>query len=89
MTVGIDELKFLACAEINDALATIRQNRCNLLLAAQSIANLEAPDDKRLDSKALAREFEVNTPIKFVYRAANERTAEWAEKLSASQWLSG
>lgn len=87
VTVGIDELKFLACAEINDALATIRQNRCNLLLAAQSIANLEAPDDKRLDGKALAREFEVNTPIKFVYRAADERTAEWAEKLSASQWL--
>ncbi|RQR22953.1 conjugal transfer protein TraC, partial [Burkholderia sp. Bp9143] len=87
VTVGIDELKFLACAEINDALATIRQNRCNLLLAAQSIANLEAPDDKRLDGKALAREFEVNTPIKFVYRAADERTAEWAEKLSAGQWL--
>ncbi|KMY86562.1 MobB protein [Candidatus Paraburkholderia calva] len=87
VTVGIDELKFLACAKINDALATIRQNRCNLLLAAQSIANLEAPDDKRLDGKALAREFEVNTPIKFVYRAADERTAEWAEKLSASQWL--
>lgn len=87
VTLGIDELKFLACAEINDALATIRQNRCNMLLAAQSIANLEAPDDKRLDGKALAREFEVNTPIKFVYRAADERTAEWAEKLSASQWL--
>ncbi|MEM5387893.1 conjugal transfer protein TraC [Paraburkholderia phymatum] len=87
VSVGIDELKFLACAEINDALATIRQNRCNLLLAAQSIANLEAPDDKRLDGKALAREFEVNTPIKFVYRAADERTAEWAEKLSAGRWL--
>jgi len=87
VTVGIDELKFLACAEINDALATIRQYQCNLLLAAQSIANLEAPDDKRLDGKALAREFEVNTPIKFVYRAADERTAEWAEKLSANQWL--
>ena len=87
VTLGIDELKFLACAEINEALATIRQYRCNMLLAAQSIANLEAPDDQRLDGKALAREFEVNTPIKFVYRAADERTAEWAENLSASQWL--
>lgn len=87
VVLGIDELKFLACAEINEALATIRQHKCNMLLAAQSIANLEAPDDKRLDGKALAREFEVNTPIKFVYRAADERTAEWAENLSAGQWL--
>lgn len=87
VVLGIDELKFLACAEINEALATIRQHQCNMLLAAQSIANLEAPDDKRLDGKALAREFEVNTPIKFVYRAADERTAEWAENLSAGQWL--
>jgi type IV secretory pathway TraG/TraD family ATPase VirD4 len=87
VTVGIDELKFLACAEINGALAAIAGNDANLLLAAQSIANIEAPDDKRLDGKALAREFEVNTHIKLVYRAQDERTAEWAEKLSGTQWL--
>lgn len=86
-TVGIDELKFLACAEINGALAAIAGNDANLLLAAQSIANIEAPDDKRLDGKALAREFEVNTHIKLVYRAQDERTAEWAENLSGTQWL--
>ena len=71
----------------NSALAAIAGFDANLLLAAQSIANLEAPDDKRLDGKALAHEFEVNTPIKFVYRAADERTAEWAENLSGTQWL--
>jgi hypothetical protein len=38
-----------------------------------------------LDGRALAREFEVNTPMKFVYRAADERTAEWAESLSGTQ----
>lgn len=86
-TVGIDELKFLACAEINGALAAIAGYDANLLLAAQSIANIEAPDDKRLDGKALAREFEVNTHIKLVYRAQDERTAEWAENLSGTQWL--
>ncbi|MFP3558201.1 type IV secretion system DNA-binding domain-containing protein [Paraburkholderia sp. SIMBA_049] len=87
VTVGVDELKFLACAEINSALAAIAGYDANLLLAAQSIANIEAPDDKRLDGKALAREFEVNTHIKLVYRAQDERTAEWAENLSGTQWL--
>ncbi|MEX3582922.1 MAG: conjugal transfer protein TraC [Burkholderia sp.] len=85
---GVDELKFTASAEINEALATIRQSRCNMFLLGQSIANVEAPDDKRLDGKALARELEVNTPIKFVYRAADERTAEWTEYMSAKQQLS-
>ena len=74
-------------ATTNSALAAIAGFNANLLLAAQSIANLEAPDDKRLDGKALAHEFEVNTPIKSVYRAADERTAEWAENLSGTQWL--
>ncbi|MFC0694203.1 conjugal transfer protein TraC [Paraburkholderia humisilvae] len=85
---GVDELKFTASAEINEALATIRQSRCNMFLLGQSIANVEAPDDRRLDGEALARELEVNTPIKLVYRAADERTAEWAEKMSATQQLS-
>ncbi|KVD99659.1 conjugal transfer protein TraC [Burkholderia vietnamiensis] len=85
---GVDELKFTASAEINEALATIRQSRCNMFLLGQSIANVESPDDKRLDGKALARELEVNTPIKFVYRAADERTAEWTEYMSAKQQLS-
>ncbi|EIF32270.1 hypothetical protein BCh11DRAFT_07859 [Burkholderia sp. Ch1-1] len=84
---GVDELKFTASAEINEALATIRQSRCNMFLLGQSIANVEAPDDKRLDGKALARELEVNTPIKFVYRAADERTAQWTEYMSAQQQL--
>ncbi|WP_076833081.1 TraM recognition domain-containing protein [Burkholderia pseudomallei] len=83
-----DELKFIACAELNEAIATIRQHRCNMFLLGQSIANVEAPDDKRLDGKALAQEIEVNTPIKFVYRAADARTAEWAETMSAKQYLS-
>jgi len=79
--------RFRMQATTNSALAAIAGFDANLLLAAQSIANLEAPDDKRLDGKALAHEFEVNMPIKFVYRAADERTAEWAENLSGTQWL--
>lgn len=85
---GVDELKATACAELNEAIATIRQHRCNMFLLGQSMANVETPDDKRLDGKAMARELEVNTPIKFVYRAADERTAEWTEYMSAKQQLS-
>jgi hypothetical protein len=84
--VGVDELKFLASYETNAALATIRTARTTLLLAAQSMANIEAPDDQRLDGKALAREFEINTPVKIVYRCGDVQTAEWAEKYSATHW---
>jgi hypothetical protein len=82
-----DELKFIACAELMEAIATIRQFRCNMFLLGQSFANVEAPDDKRLDGKALASELEVNTPIKFVYRAEDKRTAEWTEYMSTKQQL--
>jgi hypothetical protein len=84
---GVDELKFTASAEINEALATIRQSRCNMFLLAQSFANVETLDDKRLDGKAMARELEINTPNKFVYCAGDERTAEWVEYMSAKQQL--
>ncbi|KVE33129.1 conjugal transfer protein TraC [Burkholderia sp. TSV86] len=85
---SVDELRATACPELNEAIATIRQSRCNMLLLGQSMANVETPDDKRIDGKAMARELEVNTPIKFVYRAADERTAEWTQYMSAEQQLS-
>jgi Type IV secretion-system coupling protein DNA-binding domain len=87
VTVSIDELKFLACAEMTSALATLAGFNANMLLSAQSLANIEAPDDRRIDGRSLAREFEVNTQIKLVYRAQDVRTAEWAEGLSGKKWL--
>lgn len=83
-----DELKFVACKELNEAVATIRQHRCNMFLLGQSMANIETLDDKRIDGKAFAREIEVNTPNKFVYRAEDVRSAEWVEYMSTKQQLS-
>jgi len=67
-------LTFLACAEINNAHATIRQNRCNMLLAVNRFGTFER---RRLTVASTARHWrriEVNTCIKFVERAADKRT---------------
>lgn len=56
-----------------------------MFLLGQSFANIEAPHNKRLDGKALASEWEVNTPIKFVDRAQDKRTAESTEYPSTQQ----
>lgn len=85
--VGIAELRFMASNEVATALATIRRFRTNLLLDAQSLANLEAPDDHRVNGAALVREFEVNTRAKFVYQTGDVKTTEWAEKNSGTQFL--
>ena len=87
VTVGIDELKFLASEEIATALATIAGARCNLLLCAQSLANLESPDDHTIRGDSLVSEFVVNTQVKLLYKAADRETAEFAEKNSGTQWL--
>lgn len=87
VTVGIDEMKFLASDEVATALATIAGARCNLLLCAQSLANLESPDDKSIRGDSLVSEFVVNTQAKLLYKAADFETAEWAEKNSGTQWL--
>lgn len=88
VVLAVDELRATACLELNEAIATIRQYRCNMFLLGQSMANVESPDDKRLDGQALGRELEANTPIKFVYRAADQRTADWTQYMSAEQQLS-
>jgi hypothetical protein len=85
--LGIPELKFVASNELAGAIATIRGFRANLLLDAQSLANLLAPDDHRVNGKSLVQEFTVNTMAKFIYKAADEETKEWVEGLSGTQFL--
>jgi type IV secretory pathway TraG/TraD family ATPase VirD4 len=86
-TIAVDELKFLVSDQITTALATLAGFRANLVLAAQSYAQLENPGDKRINGRALAREIEVGCQVKLLYKAADERTAEWGEALSGTQWL--
>jgi type IV secretory pathway TraG/TraD family ATPase VirD4 len=60
----------------------VRDKNCHLILAHQSIGDLE--ECKGLDPTAVRGAVLENTGIKFIYRAKTPETAEWASELSGT-----
>lgn len=84
LTLVVDEVRFLASKELGDALATIVGFDVNLVLAYQSIKDIEQPDDRTLNGRALAQSVNVNCQLKLAYGGADFETAEWAANLSGT-----
>lgn len=84
ITTYIDEVSFLVSQELERALSTILGFGLNLVMAYQSPSQLESPDDKTLDGRALAKSMDVNTQLKMVYGGASYDTAEWLANLSGT-----
>lgn len=84
LTLIVDEVSFLVSKQLRDALATNRSFNVNIVTAYQSVTDLEAPDDKTLDGKALAQSINVNSQLKLFYGGADYQTAEWVSQLSGT-----
>lgn len=70
----LDEFKYLLSNVSLRALGTIRDRRCNLILAYQSFGDLE--DCGTLKAKAVLGAAKGNTTLKFVYKLEDVQTAE-------------
>ena len=78
----LDEFKYILSPPALQALGTVRDKNCHLILAHQSIGDLE--ECKGLDPAAVRGAVLENTGIKFIYRAKTPETAEWASELSGT-----
>lgn len=83
LIIFADELKYLLSNQVLNALGTVRDKKCSLILAHQSLGDLGncGPNLRADDVKAVVLD---NTPIKCVYRAADEASARWAAGLTGT-----
>jgi len=84
LTIGIDEVSFLASKVLAQSLATAVGFRVNFCLAYQSQNDLLNLDDKTVNPKYIYQSINVNSQIKAVYGGADFETAEWASNLSGT-----
>jgi hypothetical protein len=87
ITLGVDEISFLISNEVRASLATIAGLGCNMILATQAITDLRAVKDKSIDKDALSQSFMINCQIKLLYRAGDDKTAEYGEIISGTKWI--
>jgi len=78
----LDELKYLLSKPALQALGTVRDKYCHIILAHQSLADLR--DCEGLDPQAVSGAVVENTSMKLIYKAVSPETAEWASALSGS-----
>jgi hypothetical protein len=78
----LDEFKYILSPPALQALGTVRDKNCHLILAHQSIGDIE--ECKGLDPPAVRGAVLENTGIKFIYRAKTPETAQWASELSGT-----
>jgi hypothetical protein len=78
----LDELKYLLSPAALQALGTVRDKSCHIMLAHQSNGDLE--DCGGLDPNAVKGSVLVNTGLKLIYRATDPETLKWASELSGS-----
>lgn len=83
VAIMIDELKYLLSVPAIRALGTIRDRRCHMIVAHQSLGDLE--DCAGLDPKAVYGAIHGNTNIKVVYRINEQKTAEEFEGISGKE----
>lgn len=74
VSLFLDEFKYMLSNSALRALGTIRDRRCNLMLAFQSYGDLE--DCGNLPAKAVLGAAKGNTTIKFVYKLEDAATAK-------------
>lgn len=78
----LDELKYLLSPAALQGLGTVRDKSCHIMLAHQSLGDLE--DCGGLDPNAVKGAVVVNTGLKLIYRATDPDTLKWASELSGS-----
>lgn len=75
-TIFLDEFKYMLSAPAVNALGTVRDRGCNLILAHQSLGDLEDCGED-LRPEAVRTSILDNTQLKWCYRNKDEATAEW------------
>jgi TraM recognition site of TraD and TraG len=78
----LDELKYLLSTAVLQALGTVRDKGCHIMLAHQ--ANDDLKDCGGLDPNAVRGAVIVNTGLKLIYRSSDPQTLEWASDLSGT-----
>ena len=78
----LDELKYLLSTAVLQALGTVRDKGCHIILAHQ--ANDDLKDCGGLDPNAVRGAVIVNTGLKLIYRSSDPQTLQWASDLSGT-----
>ncbi|HZU31446.1 MAG TPA: type IV secretory system conjugative DNA transfer family protein [Candidatus Angelobacter sp.] len=78
----LDELKYLLSTAVLQALGTVRDKGCHIILAHQS--NDDLKDCGGLDPNAVRGAVIVNTGLKLIYRSSDPQTLQWASDLSGT-----
>jgi len=78
----LDELKYLLSTGVLQALGTVRDKGCHVMLAHQTNGDLS--DCGGLEPIAVTSAVKTNTSLKLIYRAVDDEDAEWASKLSGT-----
>jgi hypothetical protein len=77
VTAFLDEFKYLLSAPAINALGTVRDKSMNILLAHQSLGDLEQCGSD-LNPKAVATNVIDNCQLRWIYRTTIKDTAQWA-----------
>ncbi|MGY5652749.1 type IV secretory system conjugative DNA transfer family protein [Vibrio cincinnatiensis] len=77
VTAFLDEFKYLLSAPAVNALGTVRDKGMNILLAHQSLGDLEQCGND-LNPKAVATNVIDNCQLRWIYRTTIKDTAQWA-----------
>ena len=75
-TIFLDEFKYLLSQSALNALGSIRDKGCNILLAHQSLGDFANCGSDMSESSVRSTVIDT-TPIKWLYRAADYETAKW------------
>jgi type IV secretory pathway TraG/TraD family ATPase VirD4 len=78
----LDELKYLLSPAVLQALGTVRDKGCHIMLAHQ--ANDDLKDCGGLDPNAVRGAVIINTGLKLIYRSSDPETLQWASDLSGT-----
>lgn len=87
ISLFVDEVRFLVSDQLVNALATTRAWNMNVMLAYQSLGDLQNLDDKRLSAYSIDKAIHTNCQSKIIYGGLDYDTAEWASKLAGEQQL--
>lgn len=79
VNIMLDEFKYLVSKSSLDALGTVRDKNCNVLLTHQSLGDF-GQCGADIKPEAAATTVIDNTPIKWIYRMKDYKAAEWASK---------
>lgn len=82
VTVFMDEFKYLLSIPSINALGVVRDYQCHLMIAHQSLGDLEACPG--IPAATVAGAVRDNANLKLVYQPIDDGTAQWAENLSGT-----